>query len=109
MVRHSGVVFGFLDEVLGARPLIVKPREQGNPIHHIGDEDAIAVFRGVEQLILLGLAARRRRVFFLLIAQRDETIRFAPALRAVPELALSIGIGLWRTAPVGRFPFIDQS
>ena len=48
MVRQAGIVLSFLDEVLRARPLIVEPRQQSDPGSHIGDEDAIAVFRRVE-------------------------------------------------------------
>src|SRR5215831_4073328 len=99
--------FGFF--VLGARPLIIEPCEQGNSTRHIGGEYAIAVFRSVEQRILLGLVVLPQTVFLLLIPQSEETMLFAPALRAVPELALPVGIGLRRSRPVGRFQFIHQA
>src|SRR5262245_23941767 len=72
--------FGFF--VLGARPLIIEPCEPGNSTRHIGGEYAIAVFRSVEQRILLGLVVLRQTVFLLLIPQSEETMLFAPALRA---------------------------
>src|SRR5277367_6991156 len=108
MRRQTGIVFGFLDEVLRTRALIIEPRQQGDPTVAIGDKNAIAVFRRVEQLILFGLL-RRRRLLLLEVAQRDESMRFAPALRLISKLALAVGIGFWRARPLRRLQFLDQA
>src|SRR5690349_2870974 len=108
MVRHAGIVFGFLNEILRACPLVVEPRQHGDPVAHIGDEYAVAVLRRVEQLILLGLL-RRCGFLLLLVAQSDEAVGLTPALRLIAELALAVGIGFGRTRPFGGFEFIDQT
>jgi hypothetical protein len=79
-----------------------EPRQQRDRIPHIGDEHAIAVLRSIEQRILLRLASRARLRLFL-VAQGDEPVRFAPAVRLVAELALALGVGLWGPLPVRRF------
>ena len=107
MRRQPSIVFGFLDEILRTRALIVEPRQQSDPVVHIGDQDAIAVFRRVEQLILFGIF-RRRRLLLFDVAQGDEPVRMAPPLRLIPEFALTVGIGLRRTGPLRRFQFVDQ-
>jgi hypothetical protein len=58
MVRHAGIVFGFFNEILRTPPLVVEPREHGDPAAHIRDEYAVAVLRRVERLILFGLLRR---------------------------------------------------
>src|SRR6516225_376092 len=108
MVRHAGIVFGFFNEILRTRPLVVEPREHGDPAAHIRDEYAVAVLRRVEQLILFGLL-RRCRFLGLLVAQGDEAVGLTPAFRLIAELALAVGIGFGRTRPLGGFQFIDQT
>src|ERR1700719_1143955 len=54
MSREPGIIFCFLNEILGARPLVIEPRQESNPAAYVGDEYAIAVFRS------LCLAARLR-------------------------------------------------
>src|SRR6516164_3220903 len=108
MVRHAGIVFGFFNEILRTRPLVVEPREHGDPAAHIRDEYAVAVLRRVEQLILFGLL-RRCWFLLLLVAQGDEAESLTPALRLISELALAVGIGFRRTRPLGGFQFIDQT
>jgi hypothetical protein len=85
-----------------------EPRQQRDRIPHIGDEHAIAVLRSIEQRILLRLASRARLRLFL-VAQGDEPVRFAPAVRLVAELALALGVGLWGPLLVRRFQLIDPA
>jgi hypothetical protein len=107
---HSPIytLFGFLHEILCARPLVVEPGPHGDPVAHIRDQHAVAVFRRVEQLILLGLL-RHCRFLLLLLAQGDEAVGLPPAFRLISELALAVGIGFGRTRPLGGFQFIDQT
>ena len=92
MVCHAGVVFGFLDEILRARALVVEPSQQSDAARHVGGEHAVAVLRRVKQLLLFGRFRRGRRLL-VLVPEGDETIGLAPALRLIPELALAISIG----------------
>src|SRR6202035_2599501 len=62
-----------LNEILAARPRVIEPRQESDPAAYVGDEYAIAVFRGFEQLVLLGFP-RRRRLLLFDVAQRDESI-----------------------------------
>ena len=64
MSRESRIVFGFFDEILRGRPLIVEPRQKRDPTADIRDEYAIAVLRGVEQLILFRFFRRWRLLLF---------------------------------------------
>jgi hypothetical protein len=64
MSREPGIIFCFLNEILGARPLVIEPRQESDPAAYVGDEYAIAVFRGFEQLVLLGFPRRRRLLLF---------------------------------------------
>src|ERR1039457_6130351 len=100
MVCQTRIVFSFLDEALRARPLAVEPRQHGDAVAHIGDEHAIAVLRCVKQLILLWLLLRGR-LLLLDVAQGDEPMRLAPALRLITEFALPPGIRLLRRLPLG--------
>ena len=43
MRREPRLVFGFFDEILRARPLMVEPRQKRDPTADIRDEYAIAV------------------------------------------------------------------
>ncbi len=108
MGGRSCVIIGFLDQILGSGPLIVEPREQSDRVLHIGDEHAIAVLWRVEQLILLHLLNPTRLRLFR-IAQGDEPIRFAPALRLIRELALAAGVGLRGPFPLRRFQLIQEA
>jgi hypothetical protein len=48
MVRHSGIVFSLLDEILRASPLVVMPSQHGDAAAHVGDEHAVAVLGRIE-------------------------------------------------------------
>src|SRR5207245_10234189 len=89
---QSGIVVGFLDQVLGASAAIVKPRYPVNRlIFDVGDENSILHAAHGEQLVLL------YRIFLIgflriVVAQRHVSEFALPSLRLVAELALRIGI-----------------
>ena len=99
MCSQPGIVVGFLDQVLGCGPLIVERHQYVDRALHVRHKDPIEILRGLEQLVLLWFFLLFS-VWLLLIAQRDEPIRFPPAIRLIPELTLLIGVGLWRPFPV---------
>src|SRR5713226_3924331 len=87
MRRQSRIVVGFLDQVLRSGPLIVESHKGVDGSRDVGYENAIAVVRRVEQLVLFGLF-RLLRWGLLEIAQRHKTMGFGPPLRLIAELAL---------------------
>src|SRR6266480_1786599 len=98
---QTRIVIGFFDQVLRSGPLIVEPRQSVDASRNVGDEDAIAVLRRFEQLVLFGLL-RLLRGGLLEVAQRYKTIGLGPALRLIAELALAIGIDARRPGPARR-------
>src|SRR6266478_2955766 len=96
---QSGIVIGFLDQVLGPSSLVVEPHQQINGPLHVGHEHTIGILRGVEELILLALL--RVLLLLVLVAQGDKAVGLAPTLRLIAEFALLIGVGLGRRLPVG--------
>ena len=108
MRRQTGIVVGFLDEILGSRALVVEPHQRIQCALHVGHENPVGVLGRVEQLILLrlrGVLGFRR----LFIAQRQEPAGLAPPLRLIEELALAVGIGQRRTLPLRRLQLVYKS
>ncbi len=98
MRRQTGVVAGCLNEVLRARTLIVEPDGKIDRVIEVGDEDAVDLPRGIEELVLF-------RIFVLFcpdIAQRQETVGLPPALGLIEEPALLVRVSQGRGLPVGR-------
>src|SRR6516164_7934742 len=98
MRRQTSIVIGFLDQVLRPRPLAIESHHRVNRRLQIGDEHPIAVFRGVEQLVLLGIFAFLR-LRFLHVSQGYESVGLPPSLWLIAKLALAVGIGSWRPGP----------
>ena len=107
MRRQTRIVVGLLDQVLRSRPLIVEPHQPIHRFGHMGDKYAIAVFRRVEQLVLLRLVLPE--LGFLLLAEGDASIGLVPALWLVVEFTLPLGIGTGRRLPVRRFQFLHPT
>src|ERR1035437_4499957 len=61
-----------------------------------------------EQLVLIW-RIHSAGLRFLLITRDQEPIRFAPAIRLIPEFALPIGVGPWRPLPICRLHLLHQS
>src|SRR5260370_14950879 len=95
MRRQSGIVIGFLDQILRSSSLTIEPNQQINGPLHVGHEHAIGILRGVEELILLALG-RALLLLLLLVAQGDNAVGLAPTLRLIAEFALLVGFVLGR-------------
>src|SRR5260370_18943765 len=97
MRGQSGVVVGFLDQVFSTGPLPVEADQNIDCRIHVGDKDAVAVCRRVEQLVLLGFA--RLGSLLLHVAKSYESIAFPPSVRLVTELTLAIPISARGSGP----------
>ena len=97
MRRQPRIIVGFLDQVLGCSPLVVERHQRVHRPIHVRHKHPVDVLRRLEQLVLLR-RIRRPSLPLLLITQRQEPIRFPPAIRLIPEFALSVGVGPLATA-----------
>src|ERR1700694_1466730 len=107
MRRQSGIVIGFLDQVLRPSPLVVEPHQQIDGPLHVGHEHAIGILWGVEELILLALL--RVLLLLVLVAQGDKAVGLGPTLWLITKFALLIGVGLGRGLPVGGLQSFQQT
>jgi hypothetical protein len=103
---QSGIVIGFLDQILRPSPLVIEPHQQIQGPVHVGHERAIDILRSVEELILLALFGT---VLLLLVAQGDKAVCLTPTLRLVAEFALLVSIGLGPGLPVGGLQLFQQT
>src|ERR1017187_2559743 len=99
---------GFLDQVLGGGPLVVEPYQLVHGCRYVRHKYPVDVLRRLEQLVLLR-RIRRANLRLLLVTQRQESVRFPPAIRLIPELALSVGVSPWRPPPLRHFQLLHQA
>src|SRR5258707_13969430 len=108
MRRQSGIVIGFLDQILRSSSLTIEPNQQIDGPVQVGYKHPVGILRGVEELILLALG-RALLLLLLLVAQGDEAVGLAPTLRLIAEFALLIGVSLGRGLPFGGLQLFQQT
>src|SRR5260370_8200537 len=88
--------------------LPVKSYQRINRRVEVGNENPVAVFRCVEQLVLLGFV-QLLWLRLLLVPQRHEPVGSFPSLGLVAKLALAVGIGARRPCPPRRLQLLHHS
>src|ERR1035437_9217934 len=108
MGRQPSIVVGFLDQVLRARPLVVKPNRPTDRFAQVGHKNAIDVPGRLKQLVLLGFCAMAD-AGVLGVTQGNEPVRSAPILRLIPELRFLVCVRFWRGLPGDQLQLLDQA